>query len=128
MAARAFVLVEELRLPGTRYFRMPSVRDLVGEEAHVIRHWHAEFAHWVRPQKSRSRHRLFSARDVKTLWVIKHLLHECGFTTDGARRILGEGRWAFTAPGAVTPQKIMTVAEEAAFDAAQAAKQHEAEE
>ena len=56
---------------------------------YVLRYWETEFTS-VRPQKTRSKQRLYRRRDVELLLKIRHLLYEKGFTIDGARGRLRE--------------------------------------
>jgi DNA-binding transcriptional MerR regulator len=126
-AARLVVEIEELPLGERKHWRMPAVRSVLGVNAVTVRHWQREFAMWVRPAKSRSGHRLFSAHDVRMLWVIKHLMRTCGLSTDGARAVLGDGRWCFVPVGSLRSDAILSTAAEAAQDAHAAAAAHEAQ-
>ena len=56
---------------------------------YVLRYWETEF-HSIRPQKTRSRQRLYRRQDVELLLRIRHLLYDQRFTIEGARTRLRE--------------------------------------
>ena len=72
------------------YFKIGEVAEIVGVEAYVLRYWESEFA-TLKPQKSRSRQRVYRRKDVETLLKIKHLLYDRKFTIAGARQELERG-------------------------------------
>ncbi|OQX19343.1 MAG: hypothetical protein BWK76_04980 [Desulfobulbaceae bacterium A2] len=74
-------------IPDKVYFKIGEVSDLVGVDAHVLRYWESEFRQ-VRPQRARSNQRLYRQQDVQFLLRIRQLLHEEGYTIEGARRRL----------------------------------------
>lgn len=87
-----WVAVSSAELPAKKYFKIGEVAQLVGVEPHVLRYWQTQFPQ-VRPQKSRSGHRLYRRRDVETLLAIRELLHVQRFTIAGAKQALrGLGR------------------------------------
>lgn len=71
------------------YFKIGEVAEIVGVAPHVLRYWETEFAA-IKPQKSRTRQRVYRRRDVATLLRIKQLLYVDKFTIAGARRRLRE--------------------------------------
>ena len=71
------------------YFKIGEVAEIVGVQPHVLRYWETEFS-MVRPQKSRSKQRVYRRRDVETILKIKHLLYDKKFTIAGARQHLRE--------------------------------------
>lgn len=81
------VALNRVVLPPKKYFKIGEVAHLVGVEPHVLRYWQTQFPQ-VRPQKSRSGHRLYRRRDVETLLAVKELLHVQRFTIAGARQAL----------------------------------------
>jgi DNA-binding transcriptional MerR regulator len=82
--------MSELSLPqDKKYFRIGEVSDLIGVESYVLRYWENEFK-TIRPIKSKSGHRVYSANDVKTLHHIRHLLHVEKFSVKGAKKKLQE--------------------------------------
>ena len=77
----------EVLIPDKLYFRIGEVSKLVQTKSYVLRYWETEFPK-LKPQKSRSGHRLYRPRDVAMVLEIKRLLYEKGFTIEGARRQL----------------------------------------
>jgi len=82
-----WVAVDSVQLPDKKYFKIGEVAQLVGVEPHVLRYWQTQFPQ-VRPQKSRSGHRLYRRKDVETLLAVRELLHVQRFTIAGARQAL----------------------------------------
>jgi DNA-binding transcriptional MerR regulator len=70
-----------------------------------LRYWETEFP-TLEPVKSSSGHRMYRREDIETVFEIKRLLYEEGFTIAGARRHLaGQTEGADAAPEvASTPQ------------------------
>lgn len=69
-----------------KYYRIGEVCKLVGLEAHIIRYWESVFPA-IRPRRA-SKQRLYRAKDLETILVIKKLLYEEGFTIAGAKKKL----------------------------------------
>jgi DNA-binding transcriptional MerR regulator len=82
---------DRLELPEKLFFKIGEVSQLVGAEPHVLRYWEKEFAA-VRPRKSRGGQRLYRRTDVETLFRIKTLLRDEGYTVAGARKKLADER------------------------------------
>ncbi len=74
-------------IPDKLYFRIGEVSNLTQTAPYVLRYWETEFPTF-KPPKSRSGHRLYRRKDVETVFEIKRLLYEEGFTIEGARRKL----------------------------------------
>jgi len=70
-------------------FRIGEVSRLTGTKAFVLRYWETEFP-MLQPVKSVNGHRLYRRADIETVFEIKRLLYEQGFTIAGARRYLAE--------------------------------------
>jgi DNA-binding transcriptional MerR regulator len=79
------------RLPDKIYFKIGEVSHIVGVEPYVLRYWETEFE-ILKPSKAPSRHRLYKKKDVELLLDIKRLLYSEGFTIEGARKKLKEGK------------------------------------
>ena len=78
-------------IPGKRYFTIGEVSDLCGVKAHVLRYWEQEFPN-LKPMKRRGNRRYYQRQDVLLIRQIRSLLHEQGYTINGARQKLsGEG-------------------------------------
>lgn len=69
------------------YYTISEVSSLVGEEAHVLRYWEAEFP-VLKPRKNRAGKRVYTRDDIDIVYRIRHLLRDEKFTIDGARQAL----------------------------------------
>jgi len=76
-------------IPDKSLFRIGEVSRLTGTKAFVLRYWETEFPA-LGPVKNSSGHRLYRREDVETVFEIKRLLYDEGFTIAGARRHLAE--------------------------------------
>jgi DNA-binding transcriptional MerR regulator len=74
-------------IPDKLYFRIGEVSGLTRTKSYVLRYWETEFP-TLKPSKSRTGHRLYRRQDVETVFEIKRLLYQEGFTIEGARRHL----------------------------------------
>lgn len=77
------------QVPDKPYFRIGEVSRLTNTKAFVLRYWETEFP-TLQPVKSPSGHRLYRREDIETVFEIKRLLYDEGFTIAGARRHLVE--------------------------------------
>src|SRR5579863_9436476 len=68
-------------------FRIGEVSRLTATKPFVLRFWETEFP-MLQPVKSPKGHRLYRRQDIETVFVIKRLLYDEGFTIAGARRHL----------------------------------------
>ena len=96
----------EALIPNRLYFRIGEVSQLTETKAYVLRYWESEFP-TLKPVKSRSGHRLYRRQDVETVFEIKRLLYDRGFTIEGARKLLAGPSSGEAAGGAEpsAPQK-----------------------
>jgi DNA-binding transcriptional MerR regulator len=78
-------------IPEKTLFRIGEVSRLTATKAFVLRYWESEFP-TLQPVKSPSGHRLYRREDIETVFEIKRLLYEEGFTIAGARKHLAEQR------------------------------------
>jgi DNA-binding transcriptional MerR regulator len=76
-------------IPDKSLFRIGEVSRLTATKAFVLRYWESEFP-TLEPVKSPSGHRLYRREDIETVFEIKRLLYEEGFTIAGARKHLEE--------------------------------------
>ncbi|MEE9309855.1 MAG: MerR family transcriptional regulator [Cocleimonas sp.] len=74
-------------IPSKRYFTIGEVSDLCGVKAHVLRYWEQEFPN-LKPMKRRGNRRYYQRQDVLLIRQIRSLLHEQGYTINGARQKL----------------------------------------
>ncbi len=72
-------------LPEKSLFRIGEVSRLTATKTFVLRYWESEFPA-LQPVKSPSGHRLYRRDDIETVFEIKRLLYEEGFTIAGARK------------------------------------------
>ncbi|MGC2333724.1 MAG: MerR family transcriptional regulator [Candidatus Acidiferrales bacterium] len=101
-------------------FRIGEVSRLTATKTFVLRFWESEFP-MLQPVKSPSGHRLYRREDIETVFEIKRLLYEEGFTIAGARKHLmdqnsaggssaaeaeASASVAATAPAAAAPAKL----------------------
>lgn len=76
-------------IPDKSLFRIGEVSRLTGTKAFVLRFWESEFP-TLQPVKSPTGQRLYRREDIETVFEIKRLLYEEGFTIAGARKHLTE--------------------------------------
>jgi DNA-binding transcriptional MerR regulator len=68
-------------------FRIGEVSRVTATKPFVLRYWETEFP-MLQPVKSPKGHRLYRREDIDTVFTIKRLLYNEGFTIAGARRHL----------------------------------------
>ena len=84
----------ETAIPAKSLFRIGEVSRVTSTKPFVLRYWETEFP-MLQPVKSPKGHRLYRREDIDTVFTIKRLLYDEGFTIAGARRHLRD-----QAPGA----------------------------
>ena len=77
----------ETAIPDKSLFRIGEVSRLTSTKPFVLRYWETEFP-MLQPGKSPKGHRLYRREDIDTVFTIKRLLYDEGFTIAGARRHL----------------------------------------
>lgn len=96
-------------IPDKSLFRIGEVSRLTDTKTFVLRYWESEFPS-LQPVKSPSGHRLYRREDIETVFEIKRLLYEQGFTIAGARKHLAERNGANGhAAGAVLSSSVPPV-------------------
>lgn len=75
------------RIARREYFSIGEVCELAGLKPHVLRYWETQFKE-LNPSKNRAGNRVYRAREIKLIELVKHLLYEEKYTIDGARRKL----------------------------------------
>ncbi|EKZ96535.1 MerR family transcriptional regulator [Cupriavidus metallidurans] len=100
-------------IPAKRYFTIGEVSELCAVKPHVLRYWEQEFTQ-LKPVKRRGNRRYYQHHEVLLIRRIRDLLYEQGFTINGARNRLDEGRHhgAGVAVGA-EPSEVQVAVEEA---------------
>jgi DNA-binding transcriptional MerR regulator len=74
-------------IPDKSMFRIGEVSRVTSTKPFVLRYWETEFP-MLQPVKSPKGHRLYRREDIDTVFTIKRLLYDEGFTIAGARRHL----------------------------------------
>lgn len=74
-------------LKGKIYYSISEVAEMVGEEQYVLRFWEKEFPQ-LKPKKNRAGNRTYKAKDIERVMRIKRLLHEDGYTIEGAKNLI----------------------------------------
>lgn len=71
------------------YYSISEVCTLTDIKPHVLRYWETEFKA-LRPQKNSAGNRTYRVKDIKLIFLIKHLLYNECYTIKGAKRKLAE--------------------------------------
>ncbi len=80
-----------IELPEKRYYSIGEVAKAFNVNASLIRFWEKEFD-VLKPKKNAKGNRKFTPEDIKNLKFIYHLVKERGFTLEGAKTHLKEGK------------------------------------
>lgn len=80
----------KIDIPDKLFFKIGEVSKLADVPPHTVRYWESEFSD-ITPNRTKSGQRLYRQEDVKIILNIKDLLHNRGFTTEGARKFLESG-------------------------------------
>lgn len=67
------------------YYKIGEVAQVVGVKASVLRFWESEFE-FLRPEKSSTGQRLYTAKEVTLLHEVKRLLYSEKFTIEGVKK------------------------------------------
>ncbi|MBD3169438.1 MAG: MerR family transcriptional regulator [candidate division Zixibacteria bacterium] len=73
------------------YYSISEVASMTNLEPYVLRFWEKEFTQ-LKPKKNRSGNRIYQAKDIELIKAIKQLLYTDGYTIEGARKALREGK------------------------------------
>ncbi len=79
--------------PVQEFFSIGEVCALTELRPHVLRYWESQFR-FLSPAKNRSGNRVYKAREVELIMLVKHLLYTERYTIDGARQRLDQYRRA----------------------------------
>ena len=71
--------------PKQEFYSIGEVCALTELKPHVLRYWESQFR-FLSPAKNRSGNRVYKAREVELIMLVKHLLYTEKFTIDGARQ------------------------------------------
>ena len=105
MPRRASAPVDPSTIPDKPFFKIGEAARLCAVKPYVLRYWETEF-HSIRPQKTRSRQRLYRRKDIELLLAIRDLLYGQRFTIQGARARLRELGHDEGPPPPVPPPEI----------------------
>ena len=73
------------------YYAIGEVCDLTGLKPHVLRYWESQFD-VLNPTKNRAGNRVYRAKEIEVVLLVKHLLYEEKYTIEGAKQRLMELR------------------------------------
>ena len=79
--------------PVQEFYSIGEVCTLTDLKPHVLRYWESQFR-FLNPAKNRSGNRVYKAREVELIMLVKHLLYTEKYTLDGARQKVDEHRKA----------------------------------
>lgn len=82
------------------FFSIGEVCNLTDLKPHVLRYWESQFR-FLSPAKNRSGNRVYKAREVELILLVKNLLYTEKYTIDGARQRIEEYRRSGQIKGAV---------------------------
>jgi Predicted transcriptional regulators len=102
---RAQAPVDPNAIPDKPFFKIGEAARLCALKPYVLRYWETEF-HSIKPQKTRSRQRLYRRQDVELLLRIRNLLYDQRFTIEGARSRLRELGHDEGAPPPLPPPEV----------------------
>ncbi len=77
--------------PRQEFFSIGEVCELTGLKPHVLRYWESQFR-FLSPAKNRSGNRVYKAREVEFIQLVKHLLYTEKYTIEGARQRIDQAR------------------------------------
>lgn len=75
----------EHNIPDKLYFKIGEVSRITRVKPYVLRYWESEFK-IIKPQKSASKQRVYTRRDIEMILEIKNLLYKEKFTLEGAKK------------------------------------------
>jgi len=77
--------------PVQEFFSIGEVCALTDLKPHVLRYWESQFR-FLNPAKNRSGNRVYKAREVELILLVKHLLYTEKYTIEGARQKMDQHR------------------------------------
>ena len=77
--------------PIQAFFSIGDVCALTDLKPHVLRYWESQFR-FLNPAKNRSGNRVYKAREVELIMLVKHLLYSEKYTIEGARQRIDQYR------------------------------------
>ncbi len=77
--------------PVQEFYSIGEVCTLTDLKPHVLRYWESQFR-FLNPAKNRSGNRVYKAREVELIMLVKHLLYSEKYTIEGARQRIDQYR------------------------------------
>ncbi|HTC24933.1 MAG TPA: MerR family transcriptional regulator [Gemmatimonadales bacterium] len=77
--------------PVQEFYSIGEVCTLTDLKPHVLRYWESQFR-FLNPAKNRSGNRVYKAREVELIMLVKHLLYNEKYTIEGARQRIDQYR------------------------------------
>ena len=74
----------QIHIPNKRYFTIGEASKICEIKTHVLRYWEQEFKE-LEPIKRKGNRRYYQQKDLILVLEIKNLLHNEGFTIEGAK-------------------------------------------
>jgi DNA-binding transcriptional MerR regulator len=103
------------RIARREYYSIGEVCEMAGLKPHVLRYWETQFKE-LSPTKNRAGNRVYRAREIKLIELVKQLLYEEKYTIEGARKRLEklreEGEIEEAAGRALDRQALRKIQEE----------------
>ena len=103
-------------VPKQEFYSIGEVCALTDLKPHVLRYWESQFR-FLSPAKNRSGNRVYKAREVELIMLVKHLLYEEKYTIEGARQKVDEhrkgGELRTAARGALNIELLEAIEEDA---------------
>lgn len=90
---------------GKVYYKIGEVADLLEVPASTIRFWEEQFYPFIRPFRTKSKHRVYSRKDVNVFMEIKQLVHELGYSIVSAKDIIRNRQTKEETQSTETPNK-----------------------
>ena len=92
-------------IPAKRYFTIGEVGELCGVKPHVLRYWEQEFDQ-LKDVKRRGNRRYYQLPEVLLIRKIRELLHDEGFTIQGAKQRLKDKNFVKEVKQAEPPREL----------------------
>jgi DNA-binding transcriptional MerR regulator len=77
--------MDQKKIPNKLFFKIGEVCEITDTQPYVLRYWESEFP-MLAPAKNSSGQRIYRRRDIETVFRIKELLYDEGFTIAGAKK------------------------------------------
>jgi DNA-binding transcriptional MerR regulator len=77
--------------PVQEFYSIGDVCALTDLKPHVLRYWESQFR-FLNPAKNRSGNRVYKAREIELIMLVKHLLYTEKYTIEGARQRIDQYR------------------------------------